>query len=66
MIGCTARALTHDITIDPAELEGARWFSRDEIKAMLRREHPEGLTAPNPFAIAHHLLADWNETRPGA
>lgn len=66
MIGCTARALTRDITIDPAELEGARWFTRDEIALMLRREHPEGLGAPNPFAIAHHLLADWNETRSGA
>ena len=63
MIGCHARATSSKITVDREELEDARWFSREEIAAMMRREHPEGLTAPNPFAIAHHLLADWNETR---
>ena len=40
MIGCTARALDTEITIDPAELEGARWFSSSEIATMLKREHP--------------------------
>jgi NAD+ diphosphatase len=59
MIGCVARALTQEITIDPAELEGARWFTRAEAQAMLENRHAEGLTAPNPFAIAHHLLTDW-------
>ncbi len=59
MIGCVARALTREITIDPAELESARWFSREESLAMLENRHTEGLTAPNPFAIAHHLLTDW-------
>lgn len=63
MIGCTAKALTTEITFDPTELEAARWFSRDEVAAMLKREHPAGLLAPHPFAIAHHLLAEWNETR---
>lgn len=59
MIGCVAKALTREITIDPAELESARWFSRDEAQAMLENRHAEGLTAPNPFAIAHHILSDW-------
>jgi NAD+ diphosphatase len=59
MIGCTARALTTDIVVDRTELEDARWFDRDEAKAMLERQHPQGLTGPHPVAIAHHLLANW-------
>jgi NAD+ diphosphatase len=26
---------------------------------MIKREHPEGLAGPHPFAIAHHLLGRW-------
>lgn len=59
MVGCTARATTTDIIVDKTELEDARWFSRDEAVAMLKREHPQGLTGPHPVAIAHHLLANW-------
>ena len=59
MIGCTAKARTFEITVDRTELEDARWFVRNEVALMLRREHPEGLVAPTPIAIAHHLLAHW-------
>jgi NAD+ diphosphatase len=59
MIGCTARALNEDIVVDHTELEDARWFSRDEARLMLRREHPDGLAGPHPFAIAHHLVGRW-------
>jgi NAD+ diphosphatase len=59
MIGCIARATTTDIVVDKTELEDARWFSRDEAVAMLKKEHPQGLTGPHPVAIAHHLLANW-------
>jgi NAD+ diphosphatase len=59
MIGCQARALTDSITIDSMELEDARWFDRDEATLMLKREHPDGLAGPHPFAIAHHLLGRW-------
>ncbi|MEH2510972.1 NAD+ diphosphatase [Nitrobacteraceae bacterium AZCC 1564] len=59
MIGCTARATTTDIIVDKTELEDCRWFSRNEAVAMLKREHPQGLTGPHPVAIAHHLLANW-------
>ncbi len=27
-----------------------------EVIAMLERRHPDGLTLPLPFAIAHHLV----------
>jgi NAD+ diphosphatase len=59
MIGCTARALNEDIVVDRTELEDARWFDRAEATMMIRREHPDGLAGPHPFAIAHHLLGRW-------
>jgi NAD+ diphosphatase len=59
MIGCSARALNEDILVDHTELEDARWFSRDEARLMLQRQHPDGLAGPHPFAIAHHLVGQW-------
>lgn len=59
MIGCAARALSHEIVVDRSELEDARWFERAEVALMLARRHPQGLTGPHPFAIAHHLLGRW-------
>jgi NAD+ diphosphatase len=59
MIGCTARATNEEIIVDRAELEDARWFSRDEARLMIARKHPDGLAGPHPFAIAHHLLGRW-------
>jgi NAD+ diphosphatase len=59
MIGCTARATTEDIIVDRTELEDARWFDRAEATLMLKREHPDGLAGPHPFAIAHHLVGQW-------
>lgn len=61
MIACTATATSDDITVDLTELEDARWFSRDEAAQMLKREHPDGLLGPHPFAVAHHLLGRWLE-----
>jgi NAD+ diphosphatase len=59
MIGCFAEATTHDIVIDRTELEDARWFSKDEVTAMLLRRHDDGLTTPPPMAIAHHIIRAW-------
>ena len=56
MIGCHAEALTENIVIDKSEIEDARWFDRAELKLMLAREHPQGLTTPPPIAIAHHII----------
>ena len=61
MIGCLAEATSRDIVIDKMELEDARWFTRDEIVAMLERRHPDGLQPPNPVAIAYHLVKAWVE-----
>ena len=61
MIGCHAEAVSFDIVVDREELEDARWFSKDEVVAMLMRRHPGGLTTPPPVAIAHHIIRAWVE-----
>jgi NAD+ diphosphatase len=66
MIGCTARANSEDIVVDRTELEDARWFDRAEASLMIRRQHPDGLAGPHPFAIAHHLLGRWLHGGDGA
>jgi NAD+ diphosphatase len=59
MIGCIAEALNDDIVLDKVELEQGRWFTREEAILMLRRQHPDGLTAPVKIAIANTLLWAW-------
>ena len=61
MIGCLARAVTREIVVDGQELEDARWFTREEVRAMFEKRHPDGLFAPMRMAIAHHLLKFWLE-----
>ena len=61
MIGCHAEAITQEIVIDRSELADARWFDREEVALMLARQHPEGLTAPVPVAIAYHIIRAWVE-----
>jgi len=72
MIGCVAEGLSDEITIDEHELETARWITRAEAAAALKRGNPydnEGpydndgkvadLFIPPPIAIAYHLLREW-------
>ncbi len=59
MIGCVAEALGHDLTLDDKELEDARWFHREEVRQMLDRTHPSGLTCPSKVTIANLLLTAW-------
>src|SRR6201746_2734086 len=59
MIGCAARAANENIIVDRTELEDARWFDREEATLMIKRQHPDGLAGPHPFAIAHHLVGRW-------
>jgi NAD+ diphosphatase len=61
MIGCHAQALSRELVVDHNELEGARWFDREEIASMLARVHPEGLVTPVPIAIAYHIIREWVE-----
>ena len=59
IVGFFAEATGEDIVVDHSELEDARWFDRAEATLMIKRQHPDGLAGPHPFAIAHHLLGRW-------
>ncbi len=63
MMGCVGYAETTDITIDKNEIAEARWFSKDECRAMLEGRHPDGLTAPAGHAIANALIRSFVEGR---
>jgi len=65
MMGFLCEALTEEITVDPEELAEARWFSREEIRAMVDRaatgpDDPTQLSLPGPVAIAHHICRRWS------
>ncbi len=59
MLGCRAEALSREIVMDAAELEDCRWFSRDEVRAMIEGRHEQAFQAPNSLAIARRLLDHW-------
>lgn len=62
MIGCMGHATTTAITLDPNELEDARWISRAEMARASRGEHPH-IKPARQGAIAHFLLENWlNDT----
>jgi NAD+ diphosphatase len=65
MMGCLCEALTEDITVDPEELAEARWFSREELRAMVARaatgpDDPTQVSVPGPVAIAHQICRRWS------
>jgi NAD+ diphosphatase len=64
MMGLLAEAISEEIRIDPEELAEARWFERDEVRAMVERSHaddpiPGVATLPPPLAIGHQLARRW-------
>ncbi|MGH1354591.1 MAG: NAD(+) diphosphatase [Thalassovita sp.] len=58
MFGCCGTATDRDITIDPNEIEDARWFSREDIMLAFSGQHPELMPA-RKGAIAQFLLRNW-------
>ena len=59
MIGCHSEAEGPELTIDTAELEDARWFSRDEVAESLAGEAGAPFLPPPRAAIARTLLERW-------
>jgi NAD+ diphosphatase len=57
MIGLIGEAETDAITLDRLELEDARWFAVDELRAMRDGSHPGNLRCPPPMAIANLLIS---------
>ena len=61
MMGVICEAESEDLTVNKAELEGANWFTRDEVQAVYNKTGEAFLRLPR-FTIAHHLLRHWLET----
>lgn len=59
MLACHAQALSDELVIDTAELEDARWFSREEVRDSLRGAETSSFGAPPRTAIARTLLERW-------
>jgi len=59
MLGCRAEAESEEITIDTAELEDARWFTRDDVAAALAGSPAATFQPPPKAAIARTLLERW-------
>jgi NAD+ diphosphatase len=60
MVGFTAHAESEVIRVDQDELEDARWFSREELRAGVA----EGsLLLSSPLSISYRLVSDWLEGR---
>lgn len=58
MIGAIIEVADDQDKVDTSELESARWFSRDEARALIAAKHTECFCPP-PFAIAHQILKTW-------
>ena len=61
MIGCHAVADSEEFKIDGIELSAGRWFTRDEIRAVLEGKGDGSFWLPPPFAIAHQLVKAFAE-----
>lgn len=62
MLACRGEALDDEITIDPEEIEEARWVSREEMMLAFSGDHPE-ISAARHGAIARFVLERWLSDR---
>jgi NAD+ diphosphatase len=60
MIGCFAHVTDEQFTVDPEELEEARWFTRDEILRAYDSPESVDFGIPGRIAIAHHIIKAWS------
>lgn len=58
MLACAGEALTEEITIDPVEIEAARWVSRAELLDSMENPRPDFVPA-RKGAIARAVLEAW-------
>ena len=58
MIGCSGRALTREIVLDPVELADAKWVSREEMVEVYAGRDPS-MHAARKGSIAHFLIGHW-------
>jgi NAD+ diphosphatase len=58
MVGMSGKALDEKMTIDPVEIEDARWITREDLAAALAGRMP-GLLPARRGAIARALIERW-------
>ena len=58
MVGLFSQADSRDVTVDKAELEDARWFTRADVAAVFDKTGNAFLRPPRT-TIAHQLLRAW-------
>ena len=58
MFGTAGEALNTDLTLDPVEIEDAKWFSREVVLAALDGSNPE-LKPARKGSIARFLIERW-------
>lgn len=58
MFGCQGEATSREIEIDPAEIEAARWVTREEMLEAFAGRHPE-IRPARKGAIARFLIEHW-------
>ena len=56
MVGFSAVAESMALTVNPAELSHAAWYSRDEIKSLKAQK---AIKLPTGFSIARMLINAW-------
>ena len=61
MIGLSGEAHSDELSINTDELEDAKWYSRDEVTAVMNKTGDAFLRPPR-VAIAHQLLKRWVST----
>lgn len=58
MLACHGLAESREITVDPDEIEDARWVPREEMLEAVAGMHP-GMTAARPGAVARFVIERW-------
>lgn len=58
MVGFLARARSTRFTLDPREIESARWFRRDELTDAVEAGE---VLLPSKTSIAHRMIQSWRE-----
>ena len=59
MIGLHVKAKDTKLTIDPHEINDAKWVHKDDVRAILNGDESFGFSLPNKIAIARNLLEIW-------
>ena len=54
----SGNGIVQEITIDPVEIEDARWVTREEMAEVSAGKHPE-IRPARKGAIAHFILHNW-------